>query len=414
MKTSKFELSVPFSLHNKVCVLEDDGKNVKFGLVDDGNQNLKNQLRKNVRRFYHLDENEILAACKFEKIGEEKLKKVVSFSYGESEAEKNQKAEKSEKRSAENAAALLLDSLLNQASATGATDVHIEENLVRFRVNGVLEKVCALSLEKGRELIRRVKVLSKLDLMETRRGQDGQFVFCKAEKLEKSKKSENQNGAVNVFVRVSCVPSVSRFYLDGKNFDAENVALRLLDTERHPILLDSLGFSENQVAALRRLSQEKSGLILISGATGSGKSTTAASLLTEIAEKSGGKKKLISVEDPPEYALSDVTQIKVDEALGMSFSESLRFVFRQDPDVIFVGEVRDEISCKTVVQAALTGHLVFATVHAGGIREAVLRMRELGAREDELKAVLRAVIFQELSFSEAKAFLKAEIEEVYE
>lgn len=399
MKISKFELSVPFSLHNKVCVLEDDGKNVKFGLVDDENQNLKNQLRKNVRRFYHLDENEILAACKFEKIGEEKLKKVVSFSYGESEAEKNQKAEKSEKRSAENAAALLLDSLLNQACSAGATDIHIEENLVRFRVNGVLEKVCALSNEKGRELIRRVKVLSKLDLMETRRGQDGQFVFCKTG---------------NVFVRVSCVPAVSRFFLDGKNFDCENVALRLLDTERQPLSLDSLGFSENQAALLKRLSQEKSGLILISGATGSGKSTTAASLLTEIAQESGGRKKIISVEDPPEYALQGVTQIKVDDALGMSFSDSLRFVFRQDPDVIFVGEVRDEISCKTVVQAALTGHLVFATVHAGGIREAVLRMRELGAKEDELKAVLRAVLFQELSFADGKARLTAEIEENYE
>lgn len=403
---AKFELSVPFSLHNKVCVLENNGKNVKFGLVDEENQNLKNQLKKNVRRFYHLDEDEILTFCKFEKISGDKLKKVVSFSYGESEGEeKRKKTKNSKNQSSENAAALLLDSLIEQACAAGATDIHLEENLVRFRMNGVLEKICALSVEKGRELVRRVKVLAKLDLMETRRGQDGQFVFHKA---------ENQKKSGNVFVRVSCVPSVSRFYLDEKNVgngndSSESVVLRLLDVERQPLSVEKLGFSQKQIKVLRRLESEKNGLILICGATGSGKSTTAASLISEIAAESSGTKKIISVEDPPEYALENVTQIKADEKLGMSFSDSLRFVFRQDPDVIFIGEIRDEISAKTVVQASLTGHLVFATVHAGGISEAVLRLKELGAKEDELKSILLAVVFQELFFTQKKTEFFAEV-----
>lgn len=398
----KFELSLPFSLHNKVCVLENKNENVRFGIVNDENQALKNQLIKNVRRFYHLDEKQILSACKFEKIGEEKLKKIVSFSYGESgkieNLEKEKKSENQEESSDEkaNAAAMLLDSLIEQACFLGATDIHIEENVVRFRMNGLLEKICELSVEKGRELVRRVKVLSKLDLMETRRAQDGQFVY---------KKNDNSGF---VFVRVSCIPAVSRFYID----NAENVALRLLDVERQPLEIEKLGFPQKQCEILRRLINQKNGLVLICGATGSGKSTTAASLLTEIAEKSVGQKKIISVEDPPEYFLENVTQIKVDEKLGMSFSDSLKFIFRQDPDVIFIGEIRDEISAKTVIQASLTGHLVFATVHASGLKEAILRMINLGAEKSELEAALLGIIFQRLDFCNGKPSLFAEICEV--
>lgn len=404
MKKTEFELSVPFSLHNKVCILEICDKNVKFGLVNDENQSLKNQLRKNVKRFYHLDEKEILKACRFEKIAEEKLKKVVSFSYGESEPVKeNSENDEKTKSSADEinvknhsdgkAAALLLDSLLEQACALGATDIHIEENLVRFRVAGVLEKICVLSPEKGRELVRRVKVLSKLDLMETRRAQDGQFVHRRS------------GGAV--FVRVSCVPAVSRFYLENDS-GAENIALRLLDVERQPLSIEKLGFLENQVQDLKRISKLKSGLVLICGATGSGKSTTAASLISEISKESDGSKKIISVEDPPEYALENVTQIKVDEKLGMSFSSALKFVFRQDPDVIFIGEIRDEISAKTALQASLTGHLVIATLHSSGILEAVLRMKELAPGDLSLETVLCEVIFQKLEFRCGRPNLLAE------
>lgn len=410
----KFELSVPYCLHNKVCVLENSEKKVRFGLVDEKNQKLKNQLENSVRRFYQIDEKNIFDFCRFEKIGEDELKKYVSFSYGGSE--KNEIAETSENSgkiekfksgnfcvktkndfSVENAAALLLDSLIEQACSFGATDIHIEENLVRFRVNGFLEKICALSFEKGRELVRRVKVLSKLDLMETRRAQDGQFVH---------------KGSCQVFVRVSCVPAVSRFAWQNSKTDeenSENLVLRLLDVGKRPLELEKLGFSESQCAVLRRLVNHNDGLILICGATGSGKSTTAASLLLEIEKIWQGRKKIVSIEDPPEYVLENVTQIKVDENFGMSFSDSLRFVFRQDPDVIFIGEIRDEISAKTAVQASITGHLVFATVHAGGIEECVLRIKELGAEISLLKATVRGIVFQRLDFFDGKPSLFAEI-----
>lgn len=399
MEKIDFELSVPFSLHNKVCVLESGKGKVKFGLVDDKNQSLKNQLRKNVKRFYQLDEKEILDACKFELVCEEKLKEIVSFSYGGSKkaesfaAGKNVEKADAKERTDDNAAALLLDSLLDQACAAGATDIHIEENIVRFRVDGILEKICALSPEKSMELSRRIKVLAKLDLMESRCAQDGQFVH------------KRQGGAV--FVRVSCVPAVSRFYLEGVS-NAENLALRILDVERQPLSIEKLGFSKSQLEILMRVSGQKSGLILISGATGSGKSTTAASLISHISRNSGGSKKIISVEDPPEYALENVTQIKVDESLGMSFSDALKFVFRQDPDVIFIGEIRDEISARTALQASLTGHLVIATVHSAGILEAVLRIKELTGKSFPLETVLSTVIFQKLEFYCGKISLFAE------
>lgn len=410
----KFELSVPYCLHNKVCVLENSEKKVRFGLVDEKNKKLKNQLENSVRRFYQIEEKNGFDFCRFEKIGEDELKKYVSFSYGGSEkketAEIPENSSKIEKFksgnfyvktkndfSAENAAALLLDSLIEQASDFGATDIHIEENLVRFRVNGFLEKICVLSFEKGRELVRRVKVLSKLDLIETRRAQDGQFVH---------------KGSGHVFVRVSCVPAVSRFAGEktknaGEN--SENLVLRLLDVGKRPLELEKLGFSESQCAVLRRLVNHNDGLILICGATGSGKSTTAASLLLEIEKSWQGRKKIVSIEDPPEYALENVTQIKVDENFGMSFSDSLRFVFRQDPDVIFIGEIRDEISARTAIQASITGHLVFATVHAGGIEECVLRIKEMGTEISLLKAAVRGIVFQRLDFFDGKPSLFAEI-----
>ncbi len=398
----KFELSVPYCLHNKVCILENSGKKVRFGIVDEENKKLKKQLENSVRRFYQTEGKNIFEFCEFKKISENEFKKCVSFSYGESgktekseSIENNEKSEMSKIHSENNfepesAVVLLLNSLIEQACVLGATDIHIEETLVRFRMNGLLEKICRLSFEKGRELVRCVKVISQLDLMESRRAQDGQFVH---------------KGAGVVFVRVSCVPSVG--LLSGEN--PEKVVLRLLDITRHPLSLEKLGFSEKQRAVLRRLINHGDGLILICGATGSGKSTTAAALLLEIGKIWQGRKKIVSIEDPPEYMLENVTQIKVDEKFGMSFADSLCYVFRQDPDVIFIGEIRDEISAKTAIQAAITGHLVFATIHSGGIAESIFRIKELGAEFSILKSAMRGVIFQRLDFFNGKPSLFAEI-----
>lgn len=373
--SGKFDLSVSFSLYNGAVVLESGENLVRIGLTDIDNVELKKKLEKSVRQFGN-------QRCDFVAIDDEKLRHEISLRYGESPRENERMNEGSE-------AAMLLDTLLCEASRRGATDIHIEENRVRFRICGMLESVTELSSEKSRELIRRIKVLANLNVLESRRGQDGQFVFS----------AGNQ-----VFVRVSCIPSFS-----GAGA-AESVVLRLLNVARLPLSIGELGFSDEQCRNLREVLVKEQGLVLICGATGSGKSTTAASLLMEVGKIFGSKKKIITIEDPPEYVLDGVTQIHVDENCGMNFGEALRFIFRQDPDVIFVGEIRDCETARTVLQASLTGHLVFATVHTSGIRETAIRMKELGVDFSEFSSVLQAVIFQRLVCESGnKVRLEAEV-----
>ena len=373
--SGKFDLSVNFSLFNGAVVLESKENFLKIGLTHFEDENLKRKLTKSAEKFFvekgvkFSDEK-----IEFVSIDEETLKHEISLRYGESERENERENDARE-------ASMLLDTLLRQAEKSGASDIHIEENRVRFRVSGILEEVSELSAEKSRELVRRIKILSNLNVLESRRGQDGQFVF---------------EGKSQVFIRVSCIPAVSG-NLKG-SVQSENVVLRLLNVSRVPLSLAELGFSNKQCALLKNALKSENGLILICGATGSGKSTTAASLLTEINSIYDESKKIITIEDPPEYVLDGCTQIRVDEENGMSFSSALRFIFRQDPDVIFVGEIRDSVTARTVLQASLTGHLVFATVHTSGLRETQIRMKELGVDFSEFSSVLRGMIFQKLTF----------------
>lgn len=403
-----FELSVSFSLYNGAVVLSQTSERITFGLLDLSDEVLKSKLEKAVRKFFLFDSGSDLSVaaddrkkigsekrkwCDFIEITREELENHVSLCYGHSNEKvltrtlsgppSRAESMESDKPDAGRAAIMLLDLLLNQAGSTGATDIHIEEKQVRFRVEGNLKKICELSPEKSCELVRRIKVLSKLDVMEKRKGQDGQFVFF---------------GRTRIFVRVSVVPHVtvprSKEYEENSS---ETVVMRLLDVSRVPLDIEKLGFDHEECCIIRKMVKNDSGLLLICGATGSGKSTTAASLLSEINRFWNEKKKIITIEDPPEYLLDGVTQIRVDSQLGMSYSDSLRYVFRQDPDVIYIGEIRDELSARTGIQAALTGHLVLATVHASGIEECILRMEELGIGFSTLKTVLKGLIFQQMT-----------------
>ena len=375
--SDKFDLSLSYSHYNGAVVLERQENSVKIGLTDFENMALRKRLSKAVVQFFALKGKNFSQeeCCRFEKIDRKTLMHHISLRYGESSREEERKNEGSE-------AAMLLDTLLNEAIKRGASDIHIEERRVRFRIAGLLEEISELSPEKSRELARRVKLLANLNVLEERQGQDGQFIFSADDEI---------------FVRVSSIPALSC----GES--AESLVLRLLNVSRIPLSIKDLGFTPSQCELLKKVIRREQGLVLICGPTGSGKSTTAASLLTELKDFYEDSKKIITIEDPPEYVLDGITQIRVDENTGMSFSQALRFIFRQDPDVIFVGEIRDSLSAKTVLQAALTGHLVFATLHTSGVLQTGVRMKELGVDFSQLSSVTLAMIFQNLSVKKSES-----------
>ena len=373
MNERGFELSPVFCLHNGAVLLNRNKNAITFGLLDSSNTRIRRRLENaaNIEKINHGKVN-------FIPLSSEEFNRHISEIFSKNDDCSEQKKEE-EKNRAENEAAALLDALIGNACSSGATDIHIEENLVRFRVKGVLQKEIELSGERKQALVRRIKLLAGMNVVEQRIGQDGHFVH-------------SDENARRIFVRVSSIPVVG-----SKSCEEESVVLRLLDSTRVPLEIESLGFTKSQQEDLKALCTLKNGLVLICGPTGSGKSTTAGALLEEIRKKFSEGKKIVSLEDPPEYVLDGVSQVKIESAHGMDFSNVLKSVFRQDPDVIFIGEIRDEESAKIAVQASLTGHLVFATLHTSSVSKAVLRLNDLGANPKLVAEVLRAVVIQNLN-----------------
>ena len=401
----KFVLTPAYCLYNGVAVLEQNGASISFLIENEQNEILKARLKRAFENHLGMirklkDCPEIyrrIPAVEFMAGSRSQLRKCVSRLYstqGMQSEGMNVSSELSvssdtEKNQREAAAVLLLDSILNEARLRKATDIHIEQNCVRLRVNGQLEKLLELQSEKGTELVQRIKLLAGMNVIEKRRCQDGHFVYG------------NQNP---FFLRVSTMSVIGENYVG-----EESVVIRLLDTSRIPLELDRLGFNLVQLERLEFLSHEPNGLILVCGPTGSGKSTTIASILVDIEKSCGGVLKILSLEDPPEYVIPGVTQVKIDERNG--FSETLNHIFRQDPDIIMIGEIRDEESAGAALRAALTGHLVFATLHAGNVGEAILRLENLGLPRKLFCPVIRAVICQELDLSREKNQLYADLAE---
>lgn len=398
----EFKLTPAYCLYNGAAVLEQDGAYIKFLVENKKDVLLCGRLSRafenyvvNVRHMNGCPENfQRLIRIEFENGSRAQLKKCVLRLYkaGELEEEKAGVSEmgQKERKERESAAVLLLDSILNEARLNKATDIHIEDSCVKLRINGRLEKMMELQSEKTQELVQRIKLLAGMNVIEKRRCQDGSFVY----------------GSKNpVFLRVSTMAAI------GKNLsDQESLVMRLLDASRIPLILGQLGFNENQLDAIagkQGIIFHNRGLILICGPTGSGKSTTAASMLVELWKGSNGSLKIMSLEDPPEYIIPGVTQICVDER--NSFSDALNHIFRQDPDVIMIGEIRDEESAAAAFRASLTGHLVFATLHCGSAGEALLRLENLGVKRELLSQVLRGVICQELNVLGDKIRLYADL-----
>ncbi|MDT9001244.1 ATPase, T2SS/T4P/T4SS family [Paucibacter sp. APW11] len=267
----------------------------------------------------------------------------------------------------------LVNGLLAQAADVNASDIHVEpeerEFFVRFRVDGVLQTRGSFPSERFAAVASRIKLVSGLDIAERRLPQDGRITL--------------RVSGVDMDVRVSVVPGVH----------GESIVMRLLPKDRGALSLERLGMEADHLQLFRRWLKEPNGIVLVTGPTGSGKSTTLYGALAEMNDREG---KIITVEDPVEYRMKGVTQIQTQAEIGYTFSRALRAVLRQDPDVIMIGEVRDLETAEIAVQSALTGHLVFSTLHTNDALSAFTRLIDMGVEPFLVASSVRAVEAQRL------------------
>ena len=269
----------------------------------------------------------------------------------------------------------LLEAIVNAAIGKGISDIHIhpEKNTmrVRWRHLGILEQIVQTPRSTHEAVARRLKFQAKMKLNLEHMPQDGHFTVT----------ASDDQRIVNI--RVASLPT--RF--------GEAYTLRILDPKRGIVPLATLGFPAAVEQSLRRLVALPNGLLLVTGPTGSGKTTTLYALLETIAD---GKRNVITLEDPIEYELERVTQSQVDGEHGYSFAAGLRAILRHDPDIILVGEIRDRETAQTAIDAALTGHLVLATLHTNSAIEAIPRLLSMGVSSYTFAPALRAVLAQRL------------------
>ena len=268
----------------------------------------------------------------------------------------------------------LVGSILQRAVGEGASDVHVEpragELTVRLRVDGVLREVMSVPPKLQSGVIARLKILADLDIAERRLPQDGRF----------SVRLGNQK----IDLRVAALPTVF----------GEKVVLRLLDTANVKVDLRKLGFAPEALESYGEVFRRPYGTILVTGPTGSGKSTT---LYATLEELNSPEKNIITVEDPVEYRMRGINQIQVNPKIGLTFASGLRSILRADPDVVMIGEIRDQETAKISVEAALTGHLVLATLHTNNAPAAVTRLTDMGVEPFLTASAVDCVIAQRLA-----------------
>jgi general secretion pathway protein E len=273
----------------------------------------------------------------------------------------------------------LVNSTLYDALKAGASDIHLESTAtglaVKYRVDGVLDHATSVGgVELAEHIVSRLKVLAELDIAERRIPQDGSFRV--------------ESGGREIDLRVSIMPSIH----------GEDAVIRILDKRAMiesygALTLEALGFDAPSLVTLRVLAQEAYGMLLVTGPTGSGKTTTLYAALTEI---HNGREKIITIEDPVEYQLPGILQIPVNEKKGLSFAKGLRSILRHDPDKIMVGEIRDRETAEIAVQSALTGHLVLTTVHANNVFDVFGRFTHMGIDPYAFVSALNGIWAQRL------------------
>ena len=273
----------------------------------------------------------------------------------------------------------LVDTTIFTALERRASDIHLETNddslLVRYRIDGVLQQAMApIAREHHQTILSRIKIMSELDIAERRVPQDGRFRVRYKGRL--------------IDFRVSIMPTVH----------GENAVLRVLDKESMSekftkLSLDVVGFAEKDLATFRRYIKEPYGMVLVTGPTGSGKTTTLYAALNEI---KSDEDKIITIEDPVEYQIKGITQIPVNEKKGLTFARGLRSILRHDPDKILVGEIRDAETAQIAINSALTGHLVFTTVHANNVVDVLGRFLNMGVEPYNFVSALNCILAQRL------------------
>ena len=267
----------------------------------------------------------------------------------------------------------LVDELLASGIASRASDIHIEAEeqgiAVRHRVDGVLAVVRRLPRSVGPALVSRIKILSGLDIADRLRPQDGRARIAV--------------NSVAVDLRVSTLPASH----------GEKVVIRVLDGRGAIVTLDGMGFHPDELGRIERLLEAREGLILVTGPTGSGKTTTLYAALRRIKERGVN---IVTVEDPIEYRLPGIVQVQVNEKAGLTFAAALRSIMRQDPDVVLIGEIRDRETAEIAIQASLTGHLVLSTLHTNDAASAVTRLIDIGVANYKIATAVKGVLAQRL------------------
>ena len=278
-----------------------------------------------------------------------------------------------EKASSERPIIRLVDHIFAEGITSRASDIHLEPEeggvAVRYRIDGVLRQTMVLPRAAGIPLVSRIKIMSGLDIADRLRPQDGRARVA-------------VNG-VPIDLRVSTLPASQ----------GEKVVVRILDTRATVLSLDGMGLRNDELERIKMLLQMREGVILVTGPTGSGKTTTLYSALRQIQTRGVN---IVTVEDPVEYRLQGVVQVQVHEKAGLTFAAALRSILRQDPDVVLVGEVRDRETAATAVQASLTGHLVLTTLHTIDAASSITRLTDIGVESYKLAAALKGIIAQRL------------------
>jgi type IV pilus assembly protein PilB len=313
-----------------------------------------------ITNYYELGEYDDI----IERLGEEIVFK---------EEEEDEDSQKLEAISREAPIIQLVNMLIVQGVKDRASDIHIEPNekglLIRFRIDGMLHDVRTLPSTIKSAVVSRIKILAKMDIAERRLPQDGRF--------------QVKFGTREVDLRVSTIPTVL----------GEKVVLRLLDKSKGLIKLEQLGFTTKQLDEFKSIIFKSYGIILLTGPTGSGKTTTLYAALNQVNSKD---KNIITVEDPVEYKLNRINQIQIKPKIDLTFANTLRSILRQDPDIIMVGEIRDVDTAQIAVQAALTGHLVLSTLHTNDAASAITRLIDMDVETFLISSSVIGVIAQRL------------------